>query len=784
MKRLTLSRRRLVTAAASIVAVVALASFAVTWPSLNKQDGEEKNHERASDAGQSADIAPNTQASGASAAPAAVRLVQAAKSQGYKPIAESKYLTLEADEANGHFIVTDKRTGHRWKSYPEEKGYRENENQGKWKANLQSPLMFSYVEFNVRRDLAKESNLLDEKGIVSSFEATDRGFKIQYEIPDLGFVIPAEVRLGDDYVETRILKDGLKDERTYTEEELAAKKDKGARLVSVRLYPFLGAQTSEEENGYLLLPDGSGAIVEFKQERGGTNNYYSEQVYGADWAYSANSSFSIRNPVRMPVFGIKAGEQAIIGVISGGSEYANIVAAPSKTFSQYNWITAEQNFRFKYYQYTNTKKTTGFVSFTKDLIASDRSTRYYPIARKDAEYAQMAARYREYLTDELGKLPLQTADGKIDLQLHLLGADSERGFLKDSYLPLTTTRQAEEIVQELNTLGIDRMSITYLGWQRNGYSRYGGSLPLSSKLGGNEGMKQFADFAHAKGYRVYLDGSSYSYNNTGRDGFRRSRDGLRDIGAAVMEFNSRGGDDKKTFVSPRFAEKVILDDLKVAQTLHVDGYAFGQGIGALLNTDFNEKYTATREETKQIQQLILETTKETLGHVQVAEGNGYTLPYVNHIQGLDDDISGDLFVDRQVPFMQIALHGLVTYSANYANDSDDYETTFLKGIEYGAVPSFVITHAPSQQLLKTRSLGQFYSTGYKDWLQEMVLQYQRFNEALGDVQDRFITDHRSLADGVYETTYSGGKRIVVNYNAEPYEGNGWTVKPKDFAVVS
>lgn len=418
----------------------------------------------------------------------------------FKTIAVSKHLTLKANEATGNFIVTDKRTGYTWKSFPDDKGYNDKVDQGKWKVNLQSPIMFRYVEFNVRIDLATESNLIDEKGGVSRFEVTDRGFKVTYEIPSLGFVIPAEVILGDDYVETRLLKDGLKDGKTFTEEELKTKKDNIARLVSVRLFPFLGAQTSEMENGYMLLPDGSGAIVDFKKERGGTNNYYEERVYGPDWAYSANNTFSIRNPVKLPVFGIKAGEQAMIGVIRNGAEYASIVAAPSKTFSQYNWVSAEQNFRFKYYQYTNTKKTSGYMSFSKEMIASDRSVRYYLIGQKDAGYVQMAARYRQYLTEEVGVQPLKLEGSKLALQLSILGADSKKGFLWDSYLPLTTTRQAQEIVQELNTLGVERMAVTYLGWQRGGYSKFGGSFPLAGKLGGIEGMEQFVDFAHAKGF--------------------------------------------------------------------------------------------------------------------------------------------------------------------------------------------------------------------------------------------------------------------------------------------
>ncbi|WP_274362998.1 DUF5696 domain-containing protein [Paenibacillus thermotolerans] len=768
MKRYLANRRNVLTAAACVVLILALAAIGLSGLGSGSR-------------GDVSETDPKPEATDSNAAPAASDDKPASASPAvdqFLPVAESEFLSLKANAATGHFIVTDKRTGYEWKSFPDESGYDEQQNQGKWKANLASPIMFSYVEMNVRRDLVKETNLPDEKGTVAAFEATDRGFKLRFDIPGLGFEIPVEVSLGSDYVETKIKKEGLRDEKAYTEEELKAKKDKGARLVSVKLYPFLGAHTSEGDKGYLLLPDGPGALVEFKKDRGGTNNFYSERVYGSDWAYSANSKFSIREPVRMPVFGIKAGGKAMLGVIRDGSEYANVVAAPSRTFSQYNWVTAEQQFRFLSYQYTNTKKTEGFFTYTKDMAVSDRSVRYYFIGQTDAGYVHMASKYRQFLMDEAGLRKLQAEDKPLELQLHVFGADSERGFLWDSYLPLTTTQEAQEIVQELNGAGIERMSVTYLGWQREGFSRYGGSFPIARKLGGNEGMRQLADFLHAKGYSLYLDASSYSFNNTGKEGFRKNRDGLRDIGASVMEY--RGG---RTLVSPRFAEKVISGDLLKAKDLHVDGLMLGQAIGSILNTDFNDNYAATRDESKRIQERIFAAANDTLGSARVDDGNAYALKYVNHVHGLTDEISNDLFVDRQVPFAQIALHGLVPYSADYVNESEDYEIALLRSIEYGAVPSFVVTYAPSQQLLKTTSLGQFFSTHYKDWVPEIVSQYQQANEALGDVQDEFITGHRMLADGVFETTYESGKRVAVNYNDEPYTGSGWTVGPKSFAVL-
>ncbi|MNL81876.1 hypothetical protein D3C87_2091090 [compost metagenome] len=51
------------------------------------------------------------------------------------------------------------------------------------------------------------------------------------------------------------------------------------------------------------------------------------------------------------------------------------------------------------------------------------------------------------------------------------------------------------------------------------------------------------------------------------------------------------------------------------------------------------------------------------------------------------------------------------------------------------------------------------------------------------MQGQFIAGHRQLAPGVRETRYSGGKRIIVNYNDAEYRSGSVYVPAKDFAVA-
>lgn len=135
-----------------------------------------------------------------------------------------------------------------------------------------------------------------------------------------------------------------------------------------------------------------------------------------------------------------------------------------------------------------------------------------------------------------------------------------------------------------------------------------------------------------------------------------------------------------------------------------------------------------------------------------------------------------------MPFAQIATHGLVSYSSEYVNNRQEDVNDFLRDIEYGAAPSFVFTKAETKKYVNSYGL-RYYNTYYPDWENFASEQYKRYNEALGDVQDQFITGHQKLAEGVKETTYSNGKRIIVNYNLTEYRNGDLVVPAHNFVVI-
>ncbi len=693
-------------------------------------------------------------------------------------VTENDGFILRADKHTGHFTLENKTTGNLLRSFPNPDAWQEQENPSAWYLHLESPFMFTYAEMKERDDKVKESNLFSNGTTEIKFESIEDGFRVTYHIPKLGFIIPIEVKLKNDYVETTVLADEIQDVKAYDKAD--KKNDRQARLVSLRAFPFLGADGSEKEDGFVFLPDGAGVLVDFKRNRASSTDLYSERIYGDDQAFAQKAHFSNRESVKMPVFGIKSKDQAVLGIVDEGDAYTNIVSAPSESFSQYNWVTGEHLLRFKSYQPTDKQKDEGYYSFSKKMQRTNRSIRYYMLDEEEPGYVDMAKKYRQYLVEDKGMKRIENTEDDLSMRLNVLGGGAQEGFILDSYLPLTTTDESMQIVQELNNLGINNMSVIYHGWKKGGYGTYGGHFPVDKELGGNKGMKDLANYAHKKGHKLYLEAGTYTYNNNGKDGFRKNRDGIRDLSSTVMKFKNYGNDG--VWVSPLFMQQTIMDDMETAKELDIDGYLFGDGIGAILPTDYNKNHPAQRHEVKKVQEEILKDTKQELGDVQVAKANNYALQSATHIDQLANDYSYDLFVDESVPFAQIALHGLVTYSFGYGNLSGDVKEAFLNGMEYGAVPSFFVTYKESHELLELKARHRYYSTYYKDWETEMATQYQQYNDVLKDVQDQFIADHQQLAKGVFATTYENGKKIIVNYNEKPYEEKDIKVDAQSFIL--
>ena len=160
----------------------------------------------------------------------------------------------------------------------------------------------SDLEASLANSLMPELPQDDEEGL------EEEGDGEEEESDDPWFRIPLEYKLLKD----RLVVSVNPSEITYN--------DNGYYLVDVDVLPYFGA-AGTEDNGYIFVPDGSGALIDLNNQK--TNvTAYTANVFGDDLTKNfmndklseADASLS----VKLPVFGLKKDDSAFLAVITDG----------------------------------------------------------------------------------------------------------------------------------------------------------------------------------------------------------------------------------------------------------------------------------------------------------------------------------------------------------------------------------------------------------------------------------------------------------------------------------
>jgi hypothetical protein len=191
-------------------------------------------------------------------------------------------------------------------------------------------------------------------------------------------------------------------------------------------------------------------------------------------------------------------------------------------------------------------------------------------------------------------------------------------------------------------------------------------------------------------------------------------------------------------------------------------------VGTNLLGDYHRRHPVNLQQSRDTLTNSLTDFTNTHGRIIVDGGNAYTLPFADYIMNIPIASSAHVNTDASIPFMQLVLHGFVSYSGPAVNNSFDPELALLKNVELGAVPAFILAHDNFGEL-KDTSFSSFYSIDYDAWYTLMVDMYRRFAQVYNGLANVPMERHDHLAEGVYMTTFANGVRVLVNYNTQESE---------------
>lgn len=635
-----------------------------------------------------------------------------------------------------------------------------------WEENVNSILTIEYADISSVNP-SVQTEYSTKADVKASKKDGDLILAINYPVSDITVFLHVTIDNGN--LAFRIPSKEIKENSKYS-------------LISIDLLPYFGA-CKEEESGYMVYPDGSGALKYHKSMASSTirNTSYSWSIYGEEFdtvdAISEQGSSEIM-AASLPVFGIKKADHAFISFSTEGETESVINMFPSGASLNLNRMFFKFRYRTNYdiamsninINGNNIGKNINGKMYSKNMIKVDHEVRFGFLKGDDSDYSGMAVAYREYLIKNRLIKPSGLL-GNTNLNIDIFMGASEKNNSNSGVVSTTNISQAKTIIDELTSSGYKDVLYNLTGWSKGGYGVYPQSLNIDPAFGSEKDLISLLNKYSNLTLRFDLINA-----NSGNGGFSPKSDTIKKGNQSyVTDFSEKAFLLNSNKIQNRFSS--VMAAYKTAQR---SGISF-ERIGKLLYRDESGKNNKNKEEMKGIFNEILEQSSKK-GVTAVEGSNLYCLKYADLIFDLPESSSEYFISDLSIPFTQIVLHGSLLYTGKAGNLASDYQNQLLRWIEYGYVPNFEITYENSD-VLKNTNYSELFTSQYKSHLKKLKEAYSLYKNKLSMLEKSYIMEHTAISPDFVSVKYSNGITVLINYSSVEKQYNGHIVAAENFILL-
>ncbi len=642
--------------------------------------------------------------------------------------------------------------------------------------------LYEIVQYEGMSDLVKKRlyNIFYEKMDYTRERAIEENESYEYfqQFEKVRFEIAIEIKLTDDGIKMTVLRDSI-----VESEEV--------KIAKISLYPLFGTAVSIKAGvpteGYMVIPDGSGAIIRFNNGKF-FQNAYNKRLYGSDLARLNYKMAEQQQKISIPVYGMVKENGGFAAIITEGDAMAWINADVSGRIDSYNKIYPSFSLR----EVESVVIGSGYNKYgvdlwTKDIVHTDFSVDYKFLEGANNSYVGIANAFQTYLIEAYG-LTKKDQTNETVLTTEFIGAyDRKEFFLGVPYYTnesMTTFDQALEIVNLLEDRNIRTMNVLYQGAINGGLSQeLNDRVKFESTLGGKKDFRSLDKALNELDIDLYQSTNlmtAKDYHKT-FDKFRYTASRIKGSNAVMFNYHypsrlpysetnyEHSGD--SFIINPLYYETIFN---KFNKGFEFDHLAFPL-LGSMITGHYADNQIIYLQDSILLQQRLLDGIEQDM---MFEDPLYFAFAYASYITNMPVETTLYSIIDEQIPMLQLILSGYVDYSSNslnLANDrSVDYQ--FLKTIESGSNLKYTLTYEDSRELLNTE-YNYYMSTDYNNWLDVIEEQVNELN-ALG-LHQGYLVNHEILANNVYRVTYSHGLKIIINYNLSSV-----TVGTKDVPSLS
>ncbi|MBE6903884.1 MAG: hypothetical protein E7480_04685 [Ruminococcaceae bacterium] len=695
-----------------------------------------------------------------------------AQPQETQVIAQNSKLILNANLSNGDFFVTEKASGDIYCSQPFLEKPDDNA-VGMERTNMMSQITVEYIDAKKNTFVKNSKVAVINKSSLSGTK-NGNGVRFEYNFKEENFVIPVEITLEED----RLCVDIIASEIKETGEN---------KIISISLLPYFGA-TYADEKGYLLVPDGSGAIAEFNS----MTSYkfgYSKEVYGEDPILYKKFKDTVEEKVYMPIFAIKREKSAMFAIVEDGAAVCTINADLAGIKTSYN--SAGVTFNYRALDTTHLAEMSNedrvlYVVPKKPYSKEKFRVGYYFLEGENADYSGMAELYRNYLIDKYNLSDKKSQGIALNLS-YLASAEIKKSFLGIPYtgqVTLTTLDDVSKALEKFEQNGNGSVSVSMLGAFKGGlYGKIPTNLSINKKIGNVKKINTLIEknkniYLLADIQKVYKGGNGISSIT----GVSRSVSGAR---AEQFSYYLNTFDKNHSFKKWYLISALNLEKISdtIAKSVNKINGAFGiYNSGANLYSDYDKNNIFDRQAMLDITQTAFEKISNASEGIYFKDAFIYSLSTANMISSVPMKSSQYDMLTKDIPFYQMVIHGICDYASNSVNLEGDTELAILKSIEYGAAPDFSLIVRNTDIIHKTSEKG-YYSCNSAVWEERIHTLYNSTRSFYKAVAGQYMTAHRELEKDVFETVYQNGYSVIVNYSDKDISVNGNTVKAESYCFL-
>lgn len=659
------------------------------------------------------------------------------------------------DNENSCVILKSLKNGKTWSNIPYEYLL-----EGGSSASVSSTLNITVMNtVSMKQDELRGYTEVIENGRVAS-EIIENGIRVIYHFDNYSISIPVEYTLKNNSLSVTVKTKEIVEAGEYI-------------LISFDLAPFMCSAPNTDSDAYLVVPSGSGALMNVS-ENADTTRKYSGEVYGEDAARIQPEVLIDNEQIYMPVFAsVLSDGNALMGIIESGAQTAKIEAEAGN--SRTGWSNIYPKFYVRGY---DSYPTTQFIwsyqdlsYFSKDITDMVVTVGYYPLYNAEANYVGVANKYREYLKKQ-GRLLKSDAEYS-PYALSLIGGAQKTvatgGIPHKVTSVVTTFSEAQNIINDLVDSTGKKPIAQLIGYGDCGLDagKIAGGYKFSSDFGGDKGHKTLEQYCKENKIDIFTDFELIRFSKSG-NGFSYQFDVAKSASLNIAEsylINTplRNYDESTAY---RFLKKsqIFTAVDKLINMADENGMS-GISLSSLSNvaySDFSHSQFGVKGKTGELAFNSFVKIKDSNRKVSASAANDYAAGVADVLFCTPlDNGEYDVF-SEWIPLYQMVFAGSRPMYSSYINLEANAEKAIMSAIASGTGLGFALTNSYDIDLAVSKTFS-LYGTVYEDNKELILNSVKLYGEYYKAINGAQINNYILNENGVTVTEFSNGVKVYVNH---------------------